>query len=40
MILDGTDDPENASTVLFEPIAGQPVTTERQTLDGVKALYR
>lgn len=40
MILDGTDDPNNLSTVLFEPIAGQPVSTENMTLDGVKALYR
>ena len=40
MILDGTGDPENVSTVLFEPIEGQPVSTENMTMDGLKALYR
>ena len=40
MILDGTGDPENVSTVLFEPIEGQPVSTKNMTMDGLKALYR
>jgi len=40
LILDGTDDPDNASTVLFEPFAGGPVATEETTLDGLKAMYR
>jgi len=40
LILDGTDDPDNASTVLFEPFAGGPVATQETTLDGLKAMYR
>jgi hypothetical protein len=40
MILDGTGDPENVSTVLFEPIECQPVSSKNMTMDGLKALYR
>jgi len=40
LILDGTDDPDNASTVLFEPFVGGPVATKDTTLDGIKAMFR
>jgi len=40
LILDGADDPDNASTVLFEPFVGGPVATQDTTLDALKALYR
>ncbi len=40
LILDGSDDPDNASTVLFEPFVGGPVATKEMTLDGIKAMFR
>ncbi len=40
LIWDGTGDPNNASTVLFEPFVGGPVPTDKTTLDGLKAFYR
>ncbi len=40
LILDGVNDPENTSTVLFEPFVGGPVATKATSLDGLKAMYR
>ena len=40
LILDGVDDPDNVSTVLFDPFVGGPVSTEKTTLGGLKAFYR
>lgn len=40
LILDGTNNPDNASIVLFEPFIGGPVPTQRTTLDGLKAYFR
>jgi len=39
-ILDGNDDHEIGFVVDFLPMADGPVSTERVTLDGIKALYR
>ena len=40
LILDGTDDPDNSSTVLFQPFVGGPVATTNSTLGGIKAMFR
>lgn len=40
LILDGTDDPENSSTVLFEPFQGAFVSTDNTTWDQLKAFFR
>nr|MEE4267708.1 right-handed parallel beta-helix repeat-containing protein [Candidatus Krumholzibacteria bacterium] len=40
MIVDGNDDPSIHSFINFMPFAGQPVSTESMTWDGVKALFR
>ncbi len=40
LVLDGINDTDNASTVLFEPFVGGPVPTDKTTLDGLKAMYR
>ncbi len=39
-IYDGNDDPEIGYVVDFLPLADGPVSTERVTLDGLKALFR
>ena len=40
LILDGTDDPENSSIVLFEPFHGGPISTENTSWDQLKAYFR
>jgi hypothetical protein len=40
MIEDGNDDSGEHSFVNFSPYAGQPVSTENMTMDGLKALFR
>jgi hypothetical protein len=39
-IIDHADDPSIGATVLFEPFAGQPVSTEDATWGDLKALFR
>jgi len=39
-IIDGRVLPNSGFIVDFEPIAGGPVSTERTTLDGIKAMFR
>ena len=40
LIWDSNDDPEIHSTVLFEPFAGGPVSTEEKSFGSIKAMFR
>ncbi len=39
-IWDGVNDPDNTSTIIFEPFHGGPIQTESISWDQLKALYR